>query len=377
MKKQEVNVKAVVLAVLGAAAVLFGFAHFLVMPLLAYNQEINELTGKVSAKQLELMKNLREKQQVERWKALSLPTDPNLAEREYDKYLSDLMTRCEIDVQTKRSKVRLAEARGGPGGAKKLPYTPVEFNITAKAPLEAVVKMLGLLQTTPLDQKVRDLTLTPLDDKKPGGPLLMTLIVEALIHDNANVQPNLVGPDERLVELEVLFGLRRAPAGLALLPWRYGPRGPYSRTPLPLAGPTPPRKYDLIVRRNVFVGGKWDDGPKGPDSTLERLPELVQLTMISKSALGTRAELFDKLHETTQTLRKGDKFTLSHKQDASGTGQDVRATVELINDSAMYFRAGEKLYAIQCGETLAKAMSRPVEASQAEQLGLVKSTNYR
>jgi hypothetical protein len=161
------------------------------------------------------------------------------------------------------------------------------------------------------------------------------------------------------------------------LPWRYGPRGPYSRTPLPLAGPTPPRKYDLIVRRNVFVGGKWDDGPKGPDSTLERLPELVQLTMISKSALGTRAELFDKLHETTQTLRKGDKFTVSHKQDASGAGQDVRATVELINDSAMYFRAGEKLYAIQCGETLAKAMSRPVEASQAEQLGLVKSTNYR
>jgi hypothetical protein len=359
----------------GIAAVFFGY-QLLLAPLLAYDRQINALQSEIETKRAEVARIRKELQQVERWRLLSLPADPEL-DTKYIGYLWDLADRSGLEKVSIRPNPRPADAgrNGPPGSAPKKPvYTPLSFTITGQGRLKDVQKLLRSFQATPLDQKIRNLTLEVASGQKVEDRLNVTLVVEAITLDKADkVQPNLIGPDERLAELSLLIGLRGGTGALAMVPWALGPRGPFGRPQLALGGPTPGRKYELLHERNIFTGLKPPAKAIKPSTEYEdRIAELIFLNSISGDSRDRRAYLTDWYHNhKTLTLAPDKTFTLYDVKDATGKRRTASGRVLRIDSDQVYFESDGKVYEMRLGASLAEAMRTPLAEAKARALRVV------
>lgn len=344
-----------------------------------YDTKIADLDGQISKKNLEVSQVMRNKDLL-RWRELSLPADVHLAQREYNRYLHDLLYGKVSELALTPNAPTEVKAQGTLN--KKTLYTSLTFNVRGKTTLAQLAGILEKFQRTPLVHKIKSLTLERDANTDEKSPLRMQLAIEALIVDGAKTAlADLAGVDPRLIAVDALSGLRRGPVGLGLLPWVVSPRGP--------AGPhvamvTPRRNYPDIAERNIFVGAAAPKPPPPMTETTEVVKEeptpmvdpdeslaYVYLQEISHIDALQEAFLYSRTTKRSMRIRAAagyDSIPLGFDQAKKAP---IRAKVVRIDARDVFFKVDEAIYGIHIGDTLADSLREPLQKSEVERLRLV------
>jgi hypothetical protein len=354
----------------GAAVVLFLIYQFFLAPLQAYNSQLAGLEREINDKLAEITTIRKEKPLLERWREQSLPADrtadkpgyKDLAEREYARYLDHLLARSKVGVLDIHATTPAStESRGAFGAAaKKAVYTPVTFSVDARTGFAHLVQMLQRFQETPVVHKIKTLRIEPDSqgpkEKEKRNTLHVHMTVEALILDRAPPeQPNLIGAEARLLQLDVLDALRRGPAWMNLL-----------------AHVRPSRNYHIMNRKNIFTGPQPFKQSDSHDMT-----RFVYLNRISEDEEGEVAVLLNRYNNFEEThLRASSGANTFTIKDAEGE-ELVTGEVVKIGPRDVYFKMGKQIFGLHIGQALAEALQEPLNFVQLRQAGLGKQKGGR
>jgi hypothetical protein len=297
------------LVVVGGGA--FAFDKFFLSPLRELHAKRDQLEDKAYEKGTKRQQILADLPRLERWKQLSLPSDVELARREYQSFLEKLTRDSNIPgpnvTVTARASERPTEIKIGLGQtAKIIPvYTRLSFNVHVKSSYASLVKLLEGFYKTSLLHQIKSLTIQRASNtaNQKTTDLETTMTVEALVvagaGNRAYLLPNM---DRRLLILEAVAGMKHAPQGLALAGWAVTPTGPLGPGLLAHAE----RDYRALASKDIF---------HGPEAVVEQFgkpewiaPRSTTLTDITRSDRHTEGSLFDLANNRKYRLRASAGF---------------------------------------------------------------------
>jgi hypothetical protein len=280
----------------------FGY-QFVYVPWSAKTKQLKNLQNDYRTKVERRDEIEREKGKLARWRMLSLPADPEVANREYEKYLNELLSHHkivngrEIIPPNKQDNSNKTD----PTTSDKQPiYRRLTFQVHAYATMNNLVAMLRDFYSAGLMQQIKSLTiqrqLTPTRDVRPDE-LEVKMTVEALIVTGADkrayLMPNF---DRSLMMADITCSIFKAGRPLVLL----ASASPGLSSPGLLA--EPPRNYEVLAKKNVFLGRQQVTQEDGTPQWMA--PRFVHLTDISPGTLRTDAMLYDVLTDRKMKLRE-------------------------------------------------------------------------
>jgi hypothetical protein len=342
----------IVFAVLGL--MYLGYL-FIWVPLESYNAQRASLTREIDEKQTEVNEIRRGKALLDRWRQESLPADKYLARREYERFLDRLMETSKVVKESLAPPSDIFESRTAVG-AKKLVYVPLDYSIEARATLANLTEMLRRFKATPLDHKIKSLKIEPVESKSFKGPkdeLKVHLVVEAIVSEGADrEQPNLVGVNGRLVELDVLNGLGRGPAWMSLL----------SRA-------VPSRNYADIAYRDIFTGPQPPPQVAKEKSRGQDIRQYIYLNRITRDGETGEAVLQDRWNNNRRTVLHATPGANTFRIADSEGEQKFKAEVVKIAPRDVYYVVEQHgLFELHVGQNLAQA--KRIEPRKARELGI-------
>jgi hypothetical protein len=372
--------------ILGGIVVVGGvfLAYQLILrPLREYDDTIASLEAENQTAQDQINKIREGKKQLNRWRFMSLPVDParpndtSLASREYGRFLSELMHKNRLDVES-FTPVDAPTISAQVG--KKPVYTPLTYNVRAKASLGNLVQMMEQFQRAPLLHRIKSLTIARVENtvaarKKRDDVVTVQMTVEALVVNGAQRR---LGFDPRLLALDALMVLAHRPGGIALAPSVLNPTGPL--WPRQLTRSATSRKYADIAKKNIFLGPlapgeDLDDGSSAaiPGGEIQ-VTRYTYLTDITVGVWRAEAWIYIRTNKHKTRLRESPGFNAFRIMDERDDGPELSGKVLKIESRDLYFQVGTNYYVIHVGQNFAEAMRRRLPESEVKSLGLVAST---
>lgn len=308
MTTRERNLAVAVSTVLGVAAVGFVGWTVVLSPLL-------ERTKQIKAKQLEIQQAqndiddvLMAKRKYEAQRIQSLPGDPvqgvGVAREEYGRLLEGLCRRA--DLTGLKITVNEPDNKSVPMLAPKKPaFTKLSWDVSAKGDLYHLVDFLRHFYSQPLLHSIKSMTVQrPADARSRNTRELdVTLKVEALVLDNAQVRPSLL-PVVR--EIALLSGTA-AYTGFNFAAVQSGRGAP---VPPPGALADPPREYLAIAGKNMFFGPIKTPPPPGKRSEDDISEFIVLTSIVGHDDGGVEAVFRDQLHNYDYTITQTPHGTI-------------------------------------------------------------------
>lgn len=350
----------------------WGVAELFARPWRDREASIALFKDEIDKKRQEVLKIQAEKAKLARWRLMSLPADTDLASREYEKFLGELLRQSKFVAGSYTVKATKESKKSGPTvGVKKEPvYTKLLFAIETQGDLGNLVKFLEKFYHTGLLHQVKKLSVqrprTSTAGQRPND-LDIRITIEALALEDAENRPYLAPVDQKLLVAEAVTTLRRGPMGLGLVAETAGPAGPLGARRLA----TPGRQYASILGKDIFFGA-----PAAPVETVSvdrtDVTQFVYLTDITQSSTKTEAFLFDQYNNRRIRLLVSAGFDTFRIRDAQGDTL-VSGKVVKIEERDLIFVAKEKHYAFHVGHNLKEALATPLKDDELEKLGLKKS----
>jgi hypothetical protein len=376
---------AIILFGIVVAGAMFLTYQLILRPLREYDETIATLERETETADIQLRRIRQDKLLLERWRQMSLPTDPSrpgdasFGSREYSRYLSELLYKNKFDVES-FTPVDAPVISTAPG--KKPVFTPLTYNVRAKVSLINFVKMLEDFQRAPVLHRIKSLTVARAENSvkargRRDNNVTVQMAVEALLVSNSERRPtNLFGVDHRLLALDALTVLRRGPAGIALIPSVLSPTGPLGRRQM--AKDTPTRYYADISKKNIFLGMPLP-GEFGDDELSARRLEDIDvtrytyLTDITLKDGREEAFYYIRTNKKKTRLRISPGFNSFRIMDELEDSPVVSGKVLKIESRDIYFQVGNNYYSIHVGQSFAEAMRRRLPEAEVKSLGLVAS----
>lgn len=357
-----------VLAIIVVAVGAFLFHQLFFEPLQNRNASIVAMQDDLEKKEERVRQINAERQRLARYRQLSLPADANVARREYEKYLSELLRQCGVPGGSFTVTAQPIDAKSSPAITGKGPvYTKLPFAVQAHADLGVVVAILEKFYKTGLLHQIRNLQIQrPLTTSQGQrqGELDLTMRVEALIVAGTEPRAYLVPHiDRRLLAAHLAATMQRGPAALAYVPWIVGPTGPLG--PGLLA--EPPRQYATIASKNIFTGPPLPPATPEPTGDEVEVTQFVHLTDITHNALRSEAFLYDRYNNRKTRLRAEPGFDSFRVQDGEGETL-LRGRVIRIDQRDLVFRVDENYYSIHVGQSLEEVLKSPLKPDQLKEI---------
>ena len=371
----------VILAVGGAS---IGFYFWFWKPLAEYNSTIVRLEKANKDKRLQKEETYNEMRNLERLRTMSLSPKPVDAKSEYENYLFDLLGKCNLSSYDLRQG-QISEVKGTGGqapGTAKPGHQILSYDLRiAKADLRNVVKALQMIQQTPLVHRISRLAIERVDTsaKNTTDQVKVQMTIESLIISRAEARPG--GPlavDPRLSTIEAAAMAQHGPTGLALLPWYFGPSGPFARTQLAIDSAY--RDYGDIAKRNIFVGPVPSFRPKDIQTADELPPanfDILQYVRLDTTDATNKEAYFRNLVFPIQPIRAKpySGFDKINIKDEWRTEDVLRCKLLRVDQRDVYFQKGDSIYRIHIGQSFADAIGpanfpRYMSDEQIEAYGL-------
>jgi hypothetical protein len=335
-------------------------------PLQNYGRTIDELEGEIADKDKLIRVVQLEKKRLEKYRVLSLASSPEVASSEYAMWLRPVLQMCglrEIELQPPAATALKPPPASQQG--KKAGHMVLSYGVRARGDMAAVVRTLDALKRAPILHRVKSLTVAVGDDKS-SGRLNLTMTIEAMIVNKAEAtQPFLSAPDGRLVALETIAGLRRAPIGMALAPWLAAKTAVRQQ----VAGEQLARNYSDIPLKNPFLGAPLIFEEDDSDDL-----DMREFIYLNHTNPGTKeAYLLNRVVKSRETRLRavpGSGYDTFRVMNESGTKQLVRGKVLRVDQRDVYFQVEDYIFGLHIGQSLADAMKRPLTEGQAEDLEL-------
>jgi hypothetical protein len=266
---------------------------------------VERLQKDIQEKELVIAQVMKDRTRLDRMRQLSLPQDVDMARREYEKYLSNLLRQSGFAAGSFRIDPAQPDVNSSPKlpGARKEPvYTVLPFTVAGgRGDLASLVEAMERFYHTGLLHRIKSINIRRPLTTSPGqrqGELDVDLTVEALIVNGADNRPYLLpNLPRRVLALDVLTALRGGPPGLALAGWSAGPTGPLG--PQTLA--STPRLYASIAGKDIFHGPSQvvrEDRKEEVDPT--RFTKLVNITQTESH---NEAIIYDQYNNRKTRLR--------------------------------------------------------------------------
>lgn len=370
MTARERVLSAGVLLTVTLAGGAFLLYQFLLVPLRERDATIESVRDDLDKKQQRVREVMAARPKLDRWRSLSLPADTDLALREYEKELSELLRSSGFAVGSFSVVPKPVDAKTAPAIPGKGPvYTRLTFTVMAHGSLANLVHALEGFYRTGLLHQIKNLSIQrPLTGgEQQGGGLDINMTVEALSVAGGGNRPYLLpNVDPRLVVLDAVAGLRGGPAGLALAASAGSPTGPVG--PRLLARPE--RVYEAVAAKDIFLGRQEQAAPaaRGEEIVLTRF---VHLTDITHNGPRAEAFLYDRVHNRKTRLRAEPGFDSFRVTDDEGEPV-VRGKVLRVEERDVVFLAGDKHYALHVGQSLEDAMRKPLSSEDLRARGVAE-----
>lgn len=372
MTPRERMLTAVILVLVVLAGGGFLFYRLFLVPLDERNASILTLQQEIARKQDRIAQVIAERPKLERWRQLSLPADTDMARREYEKYLTELLRDSGFEAGAFSVTPKPVDTKSSPAIPGKGPaYTKLTFTAIGHASLGNVVKMLERFYRTGLLHQIKNISLQrPLT--ATGGQrredLDLNFTVEALVLSGADNRPYLLpNLSRRVVALDGIAALCQAPVGLALGFWSIGPAGP--RGPGSLAEPE--REYTSVAAKNIFFGPT--EAPSDRKADEVEATRFVELTDITQNDRRWEAFLYDQYNNKKTRLRAEPGFDTFRIQDATGETK-LRGKVVRIDPRDVIFKVEKNYHSLHIGQTLEESMKQSLTSEQLRTLGLAALT---
>jgi hypothetical protein len=361
VSNRERLIAAAVLGLLIIVGIAFGYYQLFLVPIQERELQIESARKDIQSAQEQRRQALADRSRLSRWRLLSLPSDIDMAAREYEKYLNELLREQNFDasVTPKAPDTRTSPTLAG----KKPAYTRLSYTVLGHATLEGLVGFLDKFYHTGLLHQIRTIAvqrpLTAASAQRPND-LDINLTIEALVlHDAASRDVLLPNIPSRSIVLDLFTAFCRKPAGLALAAWEAGPSG--SLGPGTLARPA--RNYSDIATKNVFFG---PPPPKTRPADEIQVARFVFLTDITESKGRYQAFLYDRVNNKKTRLRTSAGFDSFRVSDDDGNTL-VRGKVVRIDPRGLIFTADDRYYELHIGDSIAQAMQKPSTTMPAAQ----------
>src|SRR5262245_51854239 len=155
-------------------------------PLQERDARLAGLRKSVNDRKEEIQQIQRDLPKLEVWKQLSLPADPDLALREYERFLSELLRESGFEPGKYTIKPqRLSDVKTSAAAqAKGPPYTRLTCQVQSPVALGSLVKFLERFYHTSLLHQVRGLTIKRVTGSSTSGELTVDMTIEALLLGN-------------------------------------------------------------------------------------------------------------------------------------------------------------------------------------------------
>jgi len=309
---------------------------------------------------------------LEVWRHQSLPNDIDLARREYEKYLSELLRQSEFPAGAFTVTPKPEDTKSAPKLPNKQPiYTKLDFTVTGRAPLESLVALMRRFYTTGLLHQIKEVsiqrpvTLTQAQRERPRD-LDITFTVEALVLARADNRPFLMPVGQLSAAVDLWSARSRGVGSLVTAVAAVSPGGITSPSRLAAA----PRKYEVVAAKNIFMGpppvlavsGTDEDRPPDPEPL-----KYVYLTDITTNFIRSEAFLFDRMNNQRTRLRNSaawNNFVVGDKDKPTAKGEVVK-----IEDRDVHFKSPDgKFYTIHIGQNLAEAMKKPLSDDKVREI---------
>jgi hypothetical protein len=320
------------------------FYQFYLSPYRAKQANLAQLTKQGETKEARIKEIAGQRAQLERYRQQSLPAELDVAKREYQRYLEDLLRKsgfAQVSVGP-----RNVTTRNVPTLSNKTPvYTPIGYTVNGRATLDSLVKMMEDFYRTALLHQIKMLQVlrprTPPQQGQRRDELDITLQVDALVVAGADKRATLMPVmDRRLAAVDALTALSSGPTGLGQLLWTAGPFGPHG--PGVLADSE--RDYRAMSAKNIFFGPPGAAAtPKPNETPLEPLRHTILTDITTDYGKGGRKEasLYDqsaqKPHERTRLKTLGGYNEITLVRSNQGITL-VHGEVLKIEDHSLVFR---------------------------------------
>jgi hypothetical protein len=364
MTVRERNLLVALCGVAGLVAVWFVFHQWFWSPLKELKGEIAALDDEVFQKENLIHRILSDKKRLEKYKVLSLASDPDQAAADYTKYLKPLLTKHGLKVEL----VQRQQGTARPASQTKKTtagHMTLEFNVRARGTLAQFVNAVHDFKKAPVAHRVKSLVLSPGDD---SNLFTLQMTIEALIANRAdNQQPHLSNPDLSMVVLDAIAALRRGPVGLGVLPWRVDE---VVGKELVKQDQLWARNYEDIRHKNIFVGAieqrKLEFVERTPDFDMRDYVKLEHTDPVANEAF-----LRNHMQQIkAQRLRVQRGFDTFQVLDEEGTAVLMRGKVLRIDQRDVFFQCREDIYRFHIGQSVRDAMSKRMTTSEIRELDL-------
>jgi hypothetical protein len=353
MSTRERIIAAAVFALLVIVVIGFGYYQLFLVPIQEREAMIESTRKDIATAEAQRRQAMADRPRLNRWRLLSLPSDVDMAAREYEKYLNEVLREQNFDasVTPKAPDTRTSPTLSG----KKPAYTRLSYTVLGHATLEGLVGFLDKFYHTGLLHQIRNISVQrPLTAASPQRPndLDINLTIEALVlHDAASRDALLPNIPSRSIVIDLITALCGKPAGLALAAWEAGPTG--TRGPGTLARQA--RNYSDIATKNMFFG---PPPPKTKPANEIQVARFVFLTDITMSKGRYQAFLYDRVNNKKTRLRTSPGFDSFRVSDDDGNTL-VRGKVVRIDARGLVFKADDRFYDLHIGDSIALAMQKP------------------
>lgn len=335
------------------------------------NAAVAALEGEIDDKERELRFIESEKFRRESGRVLPLPGPVERAASDYARFLKPLLHEAGLTVDEFQGPPP-QEAKATVAGAKKsTTYIVLPYQVRAKGDLPSLAAALETMRRTPVQHRVRSLTLDRIDARDAIGKLGIQMTVDVMVAPQAKKGARLFPyPDSRLIPADALATLAGAPAGSVLFPWvsqgipltQAVEFDQVSRVRVdleqfnPFLGEVPP---PVVAKKEVEAPPVE---PEGPD-----LREYIKLDAIEPSKEAFLRNTFYKMPPIRLKSTPMSGYEIFRIMDEERTKTILRAKVLRIDPRVVYFQVGEDIYGIRFGQTLADAMKRPLSQSELEE----------
>jgi hypothetical protein len=297
-----------------------GFLGYLFFrtPLREKEARLATLTQDVEKSETQLRQVQQDLPKLTRWQQISLPGDLDLARREYERFLTEMLRESGFApgsytvISPKTTEVKTSAA-----AAKKSPYTALTFKVQAPANLGQFVTFLERFYHTTLLHQIKNLVLKRDTNSTRSGQLLVDLTIEALV---------LTGTQGKV--RPVAYAVLGTAAWASRTANRLGTNG--------LA--VPPRDYREIADHNIFLGPPVVAAAEPVVTDRTEYTRMIFLTGITLGSDQSEASLFYRYNNRRQTVRpeRGqDRFPIL--QDSRGRTL-VEGVVKRLDERDLVFQ---------------------------------------
>jgi hypothetical protein len=344
--------------------------QFYLSPLEDKNAEIAALQKEVDNKNDRVRQIMAQRPKLNLWRQLSLPANTNLANREYEKYLSELIRLSGVTPGAFTVTPKPPDTKSSPTlpGKKEPIYTRLTYTVHGYATLDNLVDLLERFYRTSLLHQIKSISIQrpiALTQGQRPTDLDINMTIEAIVLADGQKRDQLLPVlDRRLAAINIAASLQGGPGALALVPFAIGPTGPLG--PGHLA--TTEREYAAITGKNVFFGPPVETDRSGD---IVDVTQYVHLTDITHTVSKVEAFLYDRYNNKKTRLRTSAGFNSFKVQDNQGNTL-VSGKVLRMADREIIFQVGDKHYSMHVGQSLLDAMAKAMPAEKVKSLGLAE-----